>query len=200
MSRVIITTCTAQCCMLPLSELKQKYEARNSLFLHCFSYSPTTKWEKVVWPRQHTSYFSSKLRHNTFELHDLKIYTPFIFYLFIYCLFRAAGAAFGSTQARGQIRAAAASLRHSNTRSKPLLRPTLQLTDRLIPLSNARDECWFSWILVGFNTNELQEKLQNTSTLKKKKKKHFWSSRNGAAETNLTRNHEVSGTIPGLAQ
>ena len=28
----------------------------------------------------------------------------------------------------------------------------------------------------------------------------FRSSRHGAAETNLTRNHEVSGSIPGLAQ
>ena len=27
-----------------------------------------------------------------------------------------------------------------------------------------------------------------------------WSSRRGAAETNLTRNHEVAGSIPGLAQ
>ena len=28
----------------------------------------------------------------------------------------------------------------------------------------------------------------------------FWSSHLGAAETNLTRNHEVAGSIPGLAQ
>ena len=27
-----------------------------------------------------------------------------------------------------------------------------------------------------------------------------WSSRPGAAETNLTRNHEVAGSTPGLAQ
>ena len=27
-----------------------------------------------------------------------------------------------------------------------------------------------------------------------------WSSRRGAAETNPTRNHEVAGSIPGLAQ
>ena len=27
-----------------------------------------------------------------------------------------------------------------------------------------------------------------------------WSSRHGAAETNLTRNHEVADSIPGLAQ
>ena len=39
-------------------------------------------------------------------------------------------AAYGGSQGRGQIRAAAASLydRHSNTRSELCLRPTLQLT------------------------------------------------------------------------
>ena len=41
--------------------------------------------------------------------------------------------------------------------------------------------------------------------LQKKKKKllkkyKFWSSRCGAAETNPTMNHEVVGSIPGLAQ
>ena len=32
------------------------------------------------------------------------------------------------------------------------------------------------------------------------KKKMMLSSRHGATETNLTRNHDVSGSIPGLAQ
>ena len=43
--------------------------------------------------------------------------------LFIFCLFRAAPAAYGSSQARGQFGAVAAGLRHShsNTRSKPCL-------------------------------------------------------------------------------
>ena len=31
-------------------------------------------------------------------------------------------------------------------------------------------------------------------------KKFFWSSRCGTVETNPTRNHEVVGSIPGLAQ
>ena len=30
--------------------------------------------------------------------------------------------------------------------------------------------------------------------------KNMWSSPSGTAETNLTRNHEVAGLIPGLAQ
>ena len=33
-----------------------------------------------------------------------------------------------------------------------------------------------------------------------RKIKLFWSSRCGAGETNLTRNHEVEGSIPGLSQ
>ena len=32
------------------------------------------------------------------------------------------------------------------------------------------------------------------------KMKWFWSSRRGAAETNLTRMHEDAGSLPGLAQ
>ena len=34
----------------------------------------------------------------------------------------------------------------------------------------------------------------------KKKKNLAWSSHHGAAETNLIRNHEVVGSIPGLTQ
>ena len=54
----------------------------------------------------------------------------FSFSFFVFCLFRAAPAAYGSSQARGLIGAVAAGLRHShsNDRSKPHLRPTPQLT------------------------------------------------------------------------
>ena len=57
-------------------------------------------------------------------------------YLFIYVLvFRAALIAYGGSQVRGQIRAAAASLHHShsNTRSEQHLRPTPRLTAMLDP-------------------------------------------------------------------
>ena len=52
-----------------------------------------------------------------------------------FVFFRAAPAAHGSSQARGQISAAAASLchSHSNAKSKLRLRPTLQLTATLSP-------------------------------------------------------------------
>ena len=45
--------------------------------------------------------------------------------------------------------------------------------------------------------NKNNIKLQNKILLKKNK---TWSSPCGTAEMNLTRNHEVVGLIPGLAQ
>ena len=49
------------------------------------------------------------------------------------CLFRARPVAYGCSQARGQIGATAASLYHSNTRSKPHLQPKTQLVATLVP-------------------------------------------------------------------
>ena len=68
----------------------------------------------------------------------------FFFYLF---LFRAAPAAYGSFQARGQIKAVVASLCHSHsyTRSEPHLWLTMQLTQQrwiLNPLSRAGSRTW----------------------------------------------------------
>ena len=52
------------------------------------------------------------------------------FVFFVFFLFRAASTAYGRSQARGQVGAIAASLRHShsNAGSEPPLRPTPQLT------------------------------------------------------------------------
>ena len=57
-------------------------------------------------------------------------YLAEMFCFFFFWPFRAALGAYGSSQARGQIGATAASLHHShsNTGSKPHLRPTPQLT------------------------------------------------------------------------
>ena len=51
-------------------------------------------------------------------------------YFILFCLFSAASAAYGSSQAGGQIGATATRLyhSHSNTRSEPCLQPTPQLT------------------------------------------------------------------------
>ena len=51
-------------------------------------------------------------------------------FFFFFCLFRAVPAAYGSSQARGRIGAAAACLHHSHSSatSELNLRPTLQLT------------------------------------------------------------------------
>ena len=55
--------------------------------------------------------------------------------VFFFCLFRAAPAAYGGSQARGQIGAIAGGLRHShsNSGSEPCLRPKPQLTATLDP-------------------------------------------------------------------
>ena len=57
---------------------------------------------------------------------DLKLQ----FFVFVFCPFRAAPAAYGAFQARGLIGAVASGLchRHSNSRSEPRPRPTPQLT------------------------------------------------------------------------
>ena len=65
-----------------------------------------------------------------------------LFFFFSSCLFRAAPAAYGGSQARDQIQAAAASL------------PQPQQRRILNPLSEARDRTAISWILVGFLTTE----------------------------------------------
>ena len=65
-------------------------------------------------------------------------------FFFFFLLFRATPTPYGSSQARGWIRATAASLdhSHSNTGSKPLLQPTPQFTQCWIPnsLSEASDQ------------------------------------------------------------
>ena len=61
--------------------------------------------------------------------------TQSFFFFSVFCLSRAAPVAYGGYQARGPIRAVAASLRqsHSNAESKPCLPPTPQLTAMLDP-------------------------------------------------------------------
>ena len=68
----------------------------------------------------------------------------FLFFLslsFFFCLFTAAPMAYGSSPAKGRIRAVVASHSgsHSNTRSEPHLWPTAQFTWILNPLIEARD-------------------------------------------------------------
>ena len=77
----------------------------------------------------------------------------------LFCLFGATPAEYGTSQARGQIGAAAASPHHSrsNARSKPCLRPTPQLTATVGPLSEARDQTCIlmdtSWVLNPLSHN-----------------------------------------------
>ena len=66
---------------------------------------------------------------NGIQSHHMKELRAISFDLFIYLL-RAAPEAYGGSQARGLIRAVAASLRHShsNARSEPRLQPAPQAT------------------------------------------------------------------------
>ena len=61
---------------------------------------------------------------------NLSCCSGILFFPFIFFFLRVTPVAYGSSQARSQIRTATASLHHShsNTRSKPCLQPTLQLT------------------------------------------------------------------------
>ena len=55
----------------------------------------------------------------------------------------------------------------------------------------------------GPGTSACHEHSKRKTTIKqrpKTNKRRLWSSRCGAAETNLTRNHEVAGSVPGLTQ
>ena len=67
---------------------------------------------------------------NDFSLLKKLIVSYFILFIYLFLFFRAAPATYGSSQARGPIRAAAASLHHShsNVGSKPRLQPIPQLT------------------------------------------------------------------------
>ena len=57
------------------------------------------------------------------------------FFFFVFCPFKVIPSAYGGSQARGPIRAAAKGLRqsHSNAGSEPCLPPTTQLTETLDP-------------------------------------------------------------------
>ena len=64
---------------------------------------------------------------------------PFFLFLYLFLLFRAASAAYGSSQDRGQFRAAAVGFCHSHSNARSLIhwaKPEIELTS--------------SWILVGF--------------------------------------------------
>ena len=65
-------------------------------------------------------------------------FLPSFLFFFLSCLFRAEPVAYGSSQARGRIGAAAAGLHHnhSNSRPEPHLQPTPQLTAMPDPLTH----------------------------------------------------------------
>ena len=105
----------------------------------CLCYKPIllTTFIVIHWTA-HGSVLVNKLFNQ--KTHIFNIFSCFspvwlinFYFYFIFCLFafsRTAPAAYGGSQARGRIGAAAASLcqSHSNTGSEPRLQPTPQLT------------------------------------------------------------------------
>ena len=92
------------------------------------------------------------------ELHNILIYV----FLFLFCVFRAAPAAYGSSQ-RGQIRAAAACLWHNHTKARSESLEIYTTAHGNVGSLNhwvgPGIEPESSWILVGFITAEPQGEL-----------------------------------------
>ena len=124
------------------SLLKKKFTEHLLHARHC------SKFRKIAQKTQMTETLDDK--------QGSKSVNKFIlFSFFLFCLFRVTPAAYGSSQARVQIRATAAGLchSHSNVRSEPPLQPTLQLTGMPDPLTHWASpgiKPQSSWILVGF--------------------------------------------------
>ena len=83
--------------------------------------------EEIIWPEVEGGFINLNYFFSSF--------LSFSFSFVFVCLFRALSAAYGGSQARGQIGAAASDLHHShsNMGSEPHLRPTPQLTATLDP-------------------------------------------------------------------
>ena len=90
------------------------------------------------------------IRDSLFSFTEYSLFLSFFFFFF-FSFFQAALAAYGSSQARGLIRATAACLHHSSQQRRI---PN--------PLSKSRDEPASSWILVRFISSAPQRELPNT--------------------------------------
>ena len=81
-------------------------------------------------------------------------------FVFVFCLLRAMPMAYGSSQARGWIRATAAGHSHSHPRSKLHLQPMPQLTRSLTHRARPGIKPTTSWLLVRFITAKPRQELQ----------------------------------------
>ena len=108
-----------------------------------------------------------------FEASLSKILSLALFFFF--CFFRETGATYGSSQARSQIGAAAATLHHSHSkaRSESPMRPTPQLpaTPDPQPTGQGQESNPHPLVLVGLISAEPQWELLRICLMKKKKKK-----------------------------
>ena len=123
------------------------------IFLYWLLKAPLKLFQKKEGKTEKERYGRMKEKDKTILLSGMRDIYPRHFILLLFFSFRAASVAYGSSQARGGIRAAAAS--HSNTLgSEPQLRPIPQLTARLGSILRPGIKPTSSWILVGFLTME----------------------------------------------
>ena len=122
--------------------MEQKIEARNTP-MHLWSIN--LQQMSQVYTMGKDSFFD-KWCH----MQKNKIRPLYFLYFFVFCLFRATTMPYGGFQDRGLIGAMAISLcqSHSNTGSKPHLRPTLQLTAGTYVLMDA-NQIRFCWATTG---------------------------------------------------
>ena len=96
--------------------------------------------------------FTHSLTKYTLSFYFLFFLYLFLFFFYVFRLFRATCRAYGSSQARGPIRAIAAHLHHSKHDPSPVydLHRSSPQCWILNPLSKARDQTCDMWLPVGF--------------------------------------------------
>ena len=113
-------------------EFSSRYSilARGGNTLSSLQFSWHTEWGIII--KGWHIYLSLNVIEHIMNYNVLSIYYYVIFKISYFCLFRAA---YGGSQAKGRIRATAASLHHShsNTRCKPVLWPMPQFMAMLDP-------------------------------------------------------------------
>ena len=125
----------------------------NSIPIHCFSWMQRNfKVYTLGIRKDRCCPLPSSPNSSHFKVENWKLQIQRIQLMgLLFCLFRTAPTAYGGSQARGPIRAAATGLHqsHCNAGSKPRLQPSWQGWI-LNPLSEARDQTWTSWMVVRF--------------------------------------------------
>ena len=133
----------------------------------------------------------------------------FFFFFYLFAISRAVPMAYGGSQARGRIRAVAASLHcsHSNTGSEPSLWPTTTAHSNAGSLTQWERpgiEPTTSWFLVRFVSAAPQRELKESKTFKTTKWKYKIQFKGVPIEVQQVKNpssiHEDAGLMPSCTQ